>query len=165
MKSKFSEKSVVKLRYQHFKVAIEKLSQTNDSLSMLLRVHLISENILEELIKVIFEDKSDAILYLNIGYKQKLDLVRQFKLEENTPVLADYIVGSLRKLNSFRNKLAHNLDFKITNEHIYDLYTDPTYTINELNEHETYSNLKDYALIILPGMLPYYEEESGKICL
>ena len=165
MKSKFSEKTIVKLRYQNFKVAIEKLSQTTDSLSMLLRVHLISENMLEELIKVIFDDKSDAILSLNIGYKQKLDLVRKFKLDENTPVLADYIVGSLRKLNSIRNKLAHNLDFKITNEHIYDLYTDPTYTISELNERETYLNLKDYALVFLPGMLPYYEDESGEICI
>ncbi|MGR5150125.1 hypothetical protein ACQKP8_26715 [Photobacterium alginatilyticum] len=165
MLNKFKEDEIVKLRYKHFAPAIEKLSETNDSLSMLLRVHLISENILEELIKITFEDKAKAILSLQLNYKQKLDLVRQLQLDDGVPVLADFVVGSLRKLNSLRNKLAHNLDFEISNEHVFELYIEKTFEMDELSIRPVHLNLKDFAVLVLPSMFPYYEKSTGNICL
>lgn len=165
MINKFKEEDIVKLRSKHFGPAIKKLSGTSDSLSMLLRIHLVSEAILEELIRIIYGTKAKPILELQLSYKQKLDLVRHFQLSCNVPVLADFVVGSLRKLNSLRNKLAHNLNFEVTNAHVYDLYIERTFTMKELAAREVHSNLKDFAILVLPSMLPYYEESTGDFCI
>jgi hypothetical protein len=127
-----------------------------DPLSLVLSVHLLSENILDELIQIIFEEKSQPILKLRLNYSKKLELVSSFNIASGIPVISSDILGSLRKLNSFRNKLAHKFDFEFTNKMLHELYVDGLFDLDELNENLLCQNLYNYALIVLPGMFPRY---------
>ncbi|WP_157628578.1 hypothetical protein [Vibrio furnissii] len=161
----FKEKEIVKLRYKHFRPAIQKLSQLSDPLSLVLSIHLLSENMLDELIRLIFEEKADAILNLRLNYAKKLELVSAFELEKGVPVLVPDIRGSLKKLNNFRNNLAHRFDYEFTNEMLHQLYVDNLFDLDELKGRPVHRNLYDYAVIVLPGMFPYVEEDTGDICI
>lgn len=165
MLQNFKEKEIVQLRYKHFRPAIQKLSQLSDPLSLVLSIHLLSENMLDELIRLIFEEKADAILNLRLNYAKKLELVSAFELEKGVPVLMPDIRGSLKKLNNFRNKLAHSFDFEFTNEMLHQLYVDNLFDLDELKGRPVHRNLYDYAVIVLPGMFPYVEEDTGDICI
>ena len=163
MKRKFSDKTMNSLRLKVFgKKAVKWISST-DPLSILLRTHLLSENILEELIKLIFDNNANAILSLNLTYRQKLELVGKIDISEGVPVLPDYIVGSLRKLNSLRNKLSHNFDYEITCQQIEELYTLPNGSFEKINNGDVVETLKSYVVIIFPEILSSYKSRVSKV--
>ena len=111
--------SLTSARYKHLLVAVETFKEGEDPLGILLRVHLTSETVLEELISLVFEEKAKPILSLALTYRQKLDLVSQLEIDDDWPLLPDYIVGSLRKLNKLRNQLVHQLNGSIDNNLYY----------------------------------------------
>lgn len=161
----FKEKEIVRLRHKHFCLAIQKLSQLSDPLSLVLSIHLLSENMLDELIRLIFEEKADAILNLRLNYANKLKLISAFEAKKGVPVLMPNIRCSLEKLNNFRNKLAHRFDYEFTNEMLHQLYVDNLFDLDEIKGQPVHRNLYNYAVIVLPGMLPYVEEDTGDICI
>lgn len=145
-------------RYKHLLVAMSTFKESEDALGTLLRVHLTTESILEELIRLAFEEKSDAILSLDLRYHQKLELVSKLEIEEDWSLIPDYIVGSLRKLNKLRNQLAHSLDASITNSQVIELFMGVEQLYGDMSTASININLKRYAFFILGSMLPKFEE-------
>jgi hypothetical protein len=145
-------------RYKHLLVAMSTFKESEDALGTLLRVHLTTESILEELIRLAFEEKSDAILSLDLRYHQKLELVSKLEIEEDWSLIPDYIVGSLRKLNKLRNQLAHSLDASITNSQVIELFIGAEQLYGDMSTASININLKRYAFFILGSMLPKFEK-------
>jgi hypothetical protein len=151
--------SLTSARYKHLVVAAENFRKSGeDPLGILLRVHLTSESILDELIGLVFEENAKAILCLGLTYRQKLDLLSQVQLDEGWLLIPDYIVGSLRKLNKLRNQLAHQLNASISNEQVIELFMNVEQVYRNMNKDPIEWNLKRYAFFILGSMLPKYEE-------
>ena len=144
-------------RYKHLLIFINTLKESEDALSTLLRVHLATESILEELIRLVFEEKSEPILSLELKYHQKLELISKLEIEKDWSLLPAHIVGSLRKLNKLRNQLAHNLDFSITNNQVIELFMCIEQPYGDMSTASINTNLKRYAFFILGGMLPKFE--------
>ena len=148
------------VRYQQLPIAMKTFRDSDDPLGTLLRVHLLSEGIMEELIRVCFNDNADALLSIGLTYEQKLELLAKISIEDDWPLLPDYIVGSLRKLNSLRNRLAHNLNADLSNQKVIDLFMNEEQVYGDMSKVEVGINLKRYAFFILGSMLPKYEEVS-----
>lgn len=146
---------LTKARYKHLGVLFSSYKESEDTLGILLRIHLVTEGILEELIRIVYGDKAEPILSVNLTYKQKLEIVAKNNIDEDWPLLPDYIIGSLRKLNSQRNKLAHNLNEVITNDKLEELFMGIEDGFEE--SLSTQMNLKKYALFVLGTMLPKFE--------
>lgn len=150
--------SLTSARYKHLTVAMENFRESEDPLGILLRVHLTAESILEELIRLAFAGQAEPILSLGLTYKQKLDLVSKLELAEDWPLVPDYIVGSLRKLNKLRNQLAHRLDANISNDEVIGLFMNIEQVYGDMTDADIHTNLKRYAFFVLGSMLPKYEE-------
>ncbi len=157
--------SLTEARFEHMALAGRTFDASIDPLGVLLRVHLLSESILEELIRISFEEKADAVLSLGLTYKNKLDLVSKLEIDEDWPLLESDMVGSLRKLNSLRNKLAHQLNAELNNEQVIGLFMNQEQVYGDMSESDIHVNLKRYMFFILGNMLPKYEkiEEESTI--
>ena len=157
--------SLTEARFEHMALAGRTFDASIDPLGVLLRVHLLSESILEELIRISFEEKADAVLSLGLTYKNKLDLVSKLEIDEDWPLLNSDMVGSLRKLNSLRNKLAHQLNAELNNEQVIGLFMNQEQVYGDMSESDIHVNLKRYMFFILGNMLPKYEkiEEESTI--
>lgn len=88
------------------------LSGIDDSVLLLLRAHLISENLLERIIELELERGDRIIADGNYSYHQKLVLVHALD------TVNDGIIQSLKNLNKVRNKCAHELAQHIGNAEI-----------------------------------------------
>lgn len=151
--------SLTSARYKHLLPAIDSFNKTGeDVLGTLLRIHLTSESILEELIYSTFEDNAKSILKLKLTYKQKLELVASLKIDDDWPLIPDYIVGSLRKLNKLRNDLAHQLNATLNNNQVVDLFMGKEQIYGDMTKDDIHINLQRYAFFILGNMLPKFEE-------
>jgi hypothetical protein len=71
--------------------------------------HAVGQLLLESL------KRPEAISLSRMGYSQRLDLASALG------VLDDELLYALRKINSLRNNLAHNLNFEITDQDVLDL--------------------------------------------
>ncbi len=60
-------------RFQQLHITMETLRDSDDILGTFLRVHLISEGIMEALIRICFKEDAEALLSINLTYKQKLE--------------------------------------------------------------------------------------------
>lgn len=139
--------------------AIDNFNKTGDDvLGTLLRVHLTSDSILEELIHLTFEDKAQAILKLKLTYRQKLELVASLKIDDDWPLIPEYIIGSLRKLNKLRNDLAHQLSATLSNDQVVELFMGKEQIYGDMRKDDININLQRYAFFILGNMLPKFEE-------
>lgn len=81
--------------------------EIKDPISAILRTHLFVERQLDRTIKL-FLEKGEKLLrdgYLN--FKQKILIVEAFDFLDNQ------ILNAIKKLNSVRNDLAHQIDFDI----------------------------------------------------
>lgn len=133
--------------------------ESDDLVGYLLKAHLFTEAILEELLKLAFNEKAEAILSIGLTYNQKLNLVSKLSLCNDWDLLPDYIVGSLRKLNKLRNRTAHQIGEAISDDEIIDLF-------NGLDDKLPYKNVLEdgqkvaihrYIAFIFGCMLPKYE--------
>jgi hypothetical protein len=150
-------------RYKHLLPAINNFNKTGDDvLGTLLRVHLTSESILEELIHLTFEDNAQAILKLKLTYRQKLELVASLKICDDWPLIPEYIVGSLRKLNKLRNDLAHQLNATLSNDQVVELFMGEEQVYGDMRKDDIHINLQRYAFFILGNILPKFEEIDGE---
>ncbi|MBP6857610.1 MAG: hypothetical protein KBC11_00215 [Candidatus Pacebacteria bacterium] len=92
-----------------FKRLMKTLKENDDSryLAVLLRFHLLIEYYLDLIISVYLK-KGVSLLDNNLSFSQKLSIVDSFDL------VPENIILSIKKLNSVRNKAAHDMDYIIT---------------------------------------------------
>lgn len=95
---------------------INRLSRVNDPLAVVVTIHLYTEYWLDRILESACENPNRLPRQMN--YKNKLDIVHSLVS------LPDGLHKNLSKLNTLRNKCAHNLDFDFsTADYNYDLST------------------------------------------
>jgi hypothetical protein len=163
--SQFKDKllGLTNLRYETLPLLLENLqedekSDLGDPISRILKCHLLSEVVLDKLIQFAFEPNGGAILSARLTYGQKLDITSRTLLVEDYPLLPNFAVGSLRKLNKIRNRLAHELGAKVTREEANELFMgeDILKTFDPEKE-EVPVIISHYTAFIFGNMLPKYE--------
>jgi hypothetical protein len=147
------------LRYKNLTLMMDKIKDNDTLIAEILRVHLVSEFLLEELIRLAFDDKADAILSIGLRYYQKLELASKLELVKEFQLLPDYVVGSLKKLNKLRNRIAHQLNEVVTDDEIKELFMglENELPYQDMFEHGSTTAMKRYLAFIYGCMLPKYE--------
>jgi hypothetical protein len=159
--SKNQEKllGLTKLRYKNDPLLLKSFDNDEGIYGEILRVHLLTEFYLEELIRHTLDENAEAVLSVGLKYNQKLNLASNLKLIEDFELLPDYIVGSLRKLNKLRNRVAHQLNVPVEESEIKELFVG-------LEEELPYGSvtgsglkvaLKRYLYFVYGHMFPKYE--------
>lgn len=87
-----------------------------------LRIHLLTENLLEKLISLSLGVHAEAVLTAKLTYAQKLAICGKLKLDDGSEVLSSDVKGSLKKLNVLRNDVAHDLTHETTDEDVESLF-------------------------------------------
>lgn len=87
---------------------------TGDAWQRIVQGHLFFEHVVGQLLLEALT-KPEAISLSRMGYSQRLDLASAMG------ILSDEQIVALRKINSLRNKLAHDLNFEITEQDVLDL--------------------------------------------
>jgi hypothetical protein len=88
----------------------------------ILRVHLLTEVVLEKIIDLVLGVNSEAVLNAELRYSKKLLICENLKFEDGTSVLSSDVTGSLRKLNNLRNYVAHDLNHETSQEDVESLF-------------------------------------------
>lgn len=151
------------LRYESLPLLLENMQpdeslRIGDPVSRILKCHLLSEVVLDRLLEIALEPNGEAVLSARLSYNQKLSIASRSVLTKDYELLPDYVVGSLRRLNQIRNRLAHELGASVSREEVIDLFmgidqpmsVDPsTADVSLLIYH--------YTSFIFGNMLPKYE--------
>ena len=148
------------LRYKKLPMLLEnmkKMAEINDPVSLLIRCHLITEALLDELIELAFLPNGTAITSSNLSYEKKLQIASKAKLDVDWPLLPDFVIGSLRKLNSLRNKMAHKLGATVSLKEVMDLFMDESYPMGTPSEENINLIIYRYTAFIFGNLLPKYE--------
>ena len=133
-----------------FKALEKHLRDTDEIEVILLKGHLILEQVLNELLSAHIKSQK-SLNSLNLLFSKKLDL---FVALQDGERLLKAEVEQLRKINRIRNKLAHRLDFS---EYHSDLKSWACavvgYTPATINRKRTYRNTLIKAFYLLSGIL------------
>lgn len=131
-----------------------------DPVLLLLRAHLLTENLIESLIMLVLERGDRIVFKGNLGYYQKVSLLDSFD------IVPDELISSLKNLNKVRNKCSHEMDKQITISDIdfigSSLKEEYTKTKREYrSDHKTllYSTLS-YICGYLVGFIHSYEQTN-----
>jgi hypothetical protein len=163
--SEFKEKlmGLTELRYETLP-RLMKIMQADedrnigDSISTIVKCHLLSEVVLDRLIEFAFMPNGNAILSAGLRYSQKLDIVSRTMLVEDYPLIPDLAVGSLRKLNKVRNRLSHELEASVSHEEIIDLFMGVDHPMPfDSAKVDVPLLIYHYTAFIFGNMLPKYE--------
>ncbi len=87
-----------------------------------LRVHLLTEAVMEKLIRLALRESADAVLSADLSYRQKLMICGSLKLDNGQPLLLSDVKGSLGKLNKLRNNVAHDISHLTTRDDVEKLF-------------------------------------------
>jgi hypothetical protein len=90
---------------------LESHKDSGDAVGEIIKCHLITEAILEELIRHCIHPHGEAVLSVSLSYDKKLEIARKLMLFDEWPLLDHEIAESLKKLNGLRNKMAHRLGY------------------------------------------------------
>ena len=148
------------LRYKKLPMLLEnmkKMAEINDPVSLLIRCHLITEALLDELIELAFLPNGTAITSSNLSYEKKLQIASKAKLDVDWPLLPDFVIGSLRKLNSLRNKMAHKLGATISLKDVMELFMEKSHPVTATSEENINLVIYRYTAFIFGNLLPKYE--------
>ncbi|MCH8011040.1 MAG: hypothetical protein IIA61_03675 [Candidatus Marinimicrobia bacterium] len=131
-----------------------------DPVLLLLRAHLLTENLIKSLIMLVLERGDRIVFNGNLGYYQKVSLLDSFD------IVPDELISSLKNLNKVRNKCSHEMDKQITISDIdfigSSLKDEYTKTKREYrNDHKTllYTTLA-YICGYLVGVIHSYEQTN-----
>lgn len=113
------------------------------SKSEILKIHLMTEVILDNIICVAFNENSEAITSLDLAFRKKLELCKKLKLKNGDLTLCPDVVNSLRKLNRLRNNIAIDVNKEITLDQVEGLF------VGQLKEKRDGHSLNDPAKLIL----------------
>jgi hypothetical protein len=132
------------LSYKNYFLVVDELRDNHTLIAEILRVHLVSEFLLEELIRLVFEEKAEAILAIGLQ------------------LLPDFVIASLKKLNKLRNRVAHHLDEAITDIEIKDLFMglESQLLYPDILEFGMVTAMKRYLFFIYGCMLPKFDIEE-----
>ena len=137
---------------------VDETLNVDDPISRILKCHLLSEVVLDKLINFAFEPNGDAILGARLSYSQKLDISSKTFLVEDYPLLEDFVVGSLRKLNKIRNRLAHELGASVTRQEAIELFMGIEQPLPfDREKADVPLLIFHYTSFIFGNMLPKYE--------
>ncbi|NMY16015.1 hypothetical protein HBN74_10675 [Pseudomonas sp. WS 5019] len=117
-----SRQDIENLFYEITPKVMMGLDDSDTPTSEILKIHLMTEIILEEIIRKVLGINADAILDEELRYKQKLAICAKLKLDDLSPALNTNAAGSLKKLNKIRNDAAHNINFEVSAENIEGLF-------------------------------------------
>ena len=148
------------LRYKKLPMLLENMKtmvEINDPVSLLIRCHLITEALLDELIELAFLPNGTAITSSNLSYEKKLQIASKAKLDVDWPLLPDFVIGSLRKPNSLRNKMAHELGATVSLKDVTELYMGESHTMTITSEENINLAIYRYTAFIFGNLLPKYE--------
>ena len=152
---------LTKLRYETMPILAKTVQDENaiikDPIPRILKCHLLTEVILDKLILYAYEPNGGAILAADLRYAKKLDIASRTMLVEDIPLIPDYVVGSLKKLNRIRNRLAHDLDANVTREEIIELFMGDMPVFLDAVKTDISIILHHYTGFILGNMLPKFE--------
>ena len=150
---------LTKIRHKNLVLMMDQLQDNDTLIAEILRVHLVTEFLLEELIRLSFEDKAEAILSIGLRYHQKLELASRLELVKEFRLLPDYVVGSLRKLNKLRNRVVHQLDEVVADDEIKELFMglENELPYSDVSELGSTIAMKRYLAFVYGCMLPKYE--------
>lgn len=150
------------LRYRRLSELVKILSSENNPLSGILQCHLFVESLLEELIRFSLGKNAEAILSAHLNFNQKLAIVAKLELYNNWPLMPDYVIASLRRLNALRNKLAHRYGYDITQNEIRELFVgiESELPYNDILDLGIETAISRYAAFIFGHMLPKYESDT-----
>jgi hypothetical protein len=151
--------TLTELRYKNLPLLIEAAKGDDGVVGEIVRIHLVTEYLLEELIRLALDNNAGPVLSIGLRYSQKLELASQLELVEEFNLLPDYVVGSLRKLNKLRNMVAHRLNESIEDTKILDLFAglENELPYVELMEHGRVIALRRYLAFIFGCMLPKFD--------
>ena len=150
---------LAELRYERMPGLNQRLRSKDSHLAGILQCHLFVESILEELIQLCLGTNADAVLSARLSFEQKLAIAAKLELEKDWPLLQDYVVGSLRKLNSLRNKLAHRYGHEVSGGDIRELFVgcEQDLPYQDVLESGIEIGISRYAAFIFGNLLPKYE--------
>jgi hypothetical protein len=100
---KLSEYVIDQLREFH-----ESINTPNDLLIYVLRFHLLTENILERIIKGSLPRGTNLVRDVRLSYAQKLAIV------DALGIIDEKLIVALQRLNSLRNSCSHKRKLKVT---------------------------------------------------
>lgn len=153
--------SLTASRYKKLPLLMEhmrKMIDIDDPVSQLIRCHLITESLLDELIELAFHPNGSAITSAGLSYDKKLQICSKTKLHEDWPLLPDFVIGSLRKLNSLRNRMAHRLGATTSLDEVMELFLGEEHPMPiELGESKLHVVIYHYAAFIFGNLLPKWE--------
>jgi hypothetical protein len=156
--------SLTALHYEALPTLMEQMQQTvnakgsSDSISLILRCHLLTEVMLDKLLRLCLEPNGDAVLAAKLRYAQKLDIASKCMLFKDYELIPSYVISSLRHLNKLRNHLSHNLNASITQEEALGLFQGIEYPMPfDKNSAEVSMLVYQYTSFIFGNMLPKYE--------
>jgi hypothetical protein len=86
------------------KLLVDQLNAENETISFLLKAHLLSEYYIDKLLSVYLGKNKHPIDRLELGYAKKLALVKSFHL------LQEDCIASLAALNILCNRCVHNFN-------------------------------------------------------
>lgn len=142
---------------------IEKvILKERDFVMVILRTHLLTENLLEKLILIGLPRGDKVVEDGGLTYYQKLLLV------SSLDQLPDPIISSLKNLNKVRNQCAHELDKKITEAEVTRIgsplgkkFTDLKKKA-KLDELVTLKSVLTYVIGFVDGRLSKLEHKSSE---
>lgn len=152
---------LTKLRYEQMPLLMENmqsLAKANDPIVPVLKCHLLTEALLDRLIALAIEPNGEAVTAVGLTYSEKLEIASKMILAEDWELLSEITVGSLRKLNKLRNRLAHTLGATVVLEDVTELFmgVDHLMPITPSDDNIP-SVLFHYTSFIFGYMLPKYE--------
>lgn len=152
---------LTELRYRRFLLLAENMHEMGEITSPVLQIlkcHLVTEALLNDLIELAFEPNGAAVLSANLSYSNKLQIVSQAVLADDFKLLPDFVVSSLRKLNRLRNRMAHELGATISLDEVMELFADIDHPMPIIpSENNIPLVLFHYTAFIFGNMLPKYE--------
>lgn len=157
---------LTKLRYEMFPVLLDNM-RVSDDLALddpvlaVLKCHLLSEVVLDRLLTLALGPNGHAVLSVRLSYAQKLNVASRCVLVENYELLPDFVVGSLRRLNRIRNRLAHELGATVKRDEVLALFMDVDHLmpVDPLTA-DVALLLYHYTPFIFGHMLPKFEVAS-----
>lgn len=152
---------LTELRYKKLPMLMENMrimTGIGDPVSQLIRCHLITEALLDELIELAFYPNGSAITSADLAYAKKLQICSASFLHEEWPLLPSFVVGSLRKLNALRNRMAHELGATVSVSEIMELFVSENHPMPILPTEENINIvIYHYTSFIFGNLLPKWE--------
>ena len=155
--------ALTSLRYKTLPLLLENMAvsddlKPDDPVTRIIKTHLLSEVVIDKLIELCFDPNGVALLAADLRYRQKLEIVAKAKLAVDVELLPDFVIGSLRKLNAIRNRLAHQLGATVSNAEAVELFMGVEHPMPfDKKKADVGLILYHYTSFLFGYMLPKYE--------